>query len=79
MLNVNLKEARKRIGDLVNAAERGESVIITRRGKKVARIVSANERSAGGLPELAKFRASIAVKGKPLSRIVIAKRRESRY
>lgn len=79
MLSVNLREARRRIGYLVGAAERGEPVIITRRGKKVARIMPANDKPATGLPELAGFRASITVKGKPLSRIVIEERRDSRY
>jgi len=79
MLSVNLKEARRRIGDLVGAAERGESVTITRRGKTVARIVPSKEKVVTGMPDLAKFRSSIAVKGKPLSRIVIEERRESRY
>lgn len=36
---VTLKEARARLSDLVRAAELGESVAITRRGKTVARLV----------------------------------------
>lgn len=79
MLSVNLKEARRRIGDLVRAAEDGEPVTITRRGKSVARIVPAGDRRPAGLPDMSRFRASIAVRGKPLSRVVIDGRRETRY
>ena len=75
---VNLKEARRRLGDLVRAAERGESVAITRRGKTVARLVPAVEGSGRGLPDLADFRRSIRLKGEPMSRTVIAERREER-
>jgi prevent-host-death family protein len=76
---VNLKEARRRLSDLVRAAEKGESIVLTRRGRKVARIEGARERATKRLPSLAEFRASIVVKGKPLSQTVIDARREARY
>jgi prevent-host-death family protein len=76
---VNLKEARRRLSDLVRAAERGESTVITRRGKTVARIVPAKATSAKGLPDLREFRKSIQVKGKPLSKTVIAMRAKERF
>ncbi len=76
---MNMREARRRFSDIVKAAERGESTIITRRGRQVARVDQA--RSAGGrtLPDLTEFRASIKVKGKPLSQVVIDQRRGARY
>ena len=40
MRAISLKEARKHLGDLVRAAERGESIVITRRGRGVARLVA---------------------------------------
>ena len=76
---VGLSEARKRLSELVRAAERGESVTITRRGKEVARIVPAAQKPLKPLPDLAEFRASIRVKGKPLSQTVIDMRAEERY
>lgn len=36
---VTITEARKRLGLLVNEAQRGETIEITRRGKVVARLV----------------------------------------
>jgi len=79
MGTINLKEARKRLGDLVNAAERGESTVITRRGRKVARIVPVDREPRRGLPDLTEFRASLEVKGKPLSKVVIDSRKKARY
>jgi len=75
---VNLKEARRRLSDLVKAAERGQSVTITRRGRKVARLVPARTAAARGLPDLSEFRASIKVKGKSLTDELLAMRREER-
>ncbi len=79
MNTVNMKQARERLSELVRAAERGESVVITRRGKKVARIVPAEEKPLRGLPDLSEFRASIKVKGKSLTEELLSLRREERY
>jgi prevent-host-death family protein len=82
LTTVNLKQARERLGDLVSAAERGETTVITRRGKKAARIVPVvgpRRRGSPGLPNLAKFRASIRVKGASLSKSVIQARTRERY
>ena len=79
METVNLKEARRRLGDLVKAAEQGESTVITRRGKKVARVVPVEKKPLKGFPDLSAFRASTKVKGKPLSETVCDMRDEERY
>jgi len=75
---INLKEARRRLSDLVSAAEHGESTVITRRGKKVARIVPMEVKSSRRIPDLTEFRNSIKLKGKPMSRTVIEMRHEAR-
>ncbi len=79
MDTVSMREARERLSELVRAAERGESVTITRRGKEVARLVPAAGKALGSLPDLSGFRASIEVKGKSLSQTVIDMRAEERY
>jgi prevent-host-death family protein len=79
MDTVNMSEARKRLSDLVRAAERGESVTITRRGKEVARIVPAEQKPLKPLPDLSEFRASIKIKGRSLTDELLALRREERY
>ena len=78
-MTVSLKEARKRLGDLVTAAERGESVVITRRGREVARIVPAEPPPLKRFPDLAAFRATIKTKGRSLTEELMAMRREERY
>ena len=75
---INLKEARKRLGELVNAAEHGETVVITKRGRKVARLVPIERKRPGRFPDLAAFRASIKVKGRSLTDELIAMREEER-
>jgi len=76
---VGIKEARERLSELVRAAERGETVTITRRGKEVARIVPAGPRVLKPLPDLTEFRASIKIEGRSLTDELLAMRREERY
>lgn len=75
---VNLKEARRRLSNLVTAAERGESVVITRRGKEVARLGPLSPKPLKRFPDLAEFRATIRLKGKSLTDELLTMRREER-
>jgi prevent-host-death family protein len=79
MGTVNLKQARERLGDLVDAAERGESTLITRRGKRAARIVPVEDAQQHRLPDLSKFRTTVTIKGVKVSKTVIAQRQKGRY
>jgi antitoxin (DNA-binding transcriptional repressor) of toxin-antitoxin stability system len=62
---------------LLDKVERGEEIIIKRRGKKVALLISPKRENA--LPSLKKFRASISATGEPLSETVIDLRKKERY
>lgn len=79
MDTVSIRQAREHLSDLVAAAERGEAVTITRRGKKVARLVPVAARAKRGLPDLTEFRAGLKMKGDPLSETVVKQRAEGRY
>ena len=79
MRSVTITEARNRLGELVRAAENGEMILITRRGKTVACLGPPETNRAARAPDLAAFRASFKPRGLPLSEIVIAARREARY
>jgi prevent-host-death family protein len=79
MNRISIREARKRLGDIVDAAERGEKTVITRRGRQVAVVEPIRPAKGRPLPDLSEFRASIAVKGKSLSRLVAQGRKEARY
>jgi len=63
MTTVTLKEARQRLGQLVDAAERGERILITRRGRCVARLEAAEDKALMPLPDLTEFRASLQGEG----------------
>ena len=79
MNRISIREARRRLSDIVDAAERGEKTVITRRGRQVAVVEPLLPTKGRTLPDLTEFRASIAVKGKSLSRVVAQKRKETRY
>jgi prevent-host-death family protein len=79
MNRVNIREARKRLTAIVDAAQRGRKTVITRRGRQVAMVEPIREAKDKPLPDLSEFRASIKVKGKPLSQAVIDRRKEARY
>lgn len=78
MKQVNIREARRRLSDIVDAALRGESTVITRRGRQVARVQPAGQAGCN-LPDLTEFRAKVKVKGKALSQAVIDGRRDARH
>ncbi|MBC8417856.1 MAG: type II toxin-antitoxin system prevent-host-death family antitoxin [Desulfobacterales bacterium] len=77
-MEINVKEARNKISALLDITEKGGEVLISRRGKKVARLVPMAD-AEKRLPDLSAFRASISVKGGPLSRTVIDGRNAERY
>lgn len=76
-MKINAKEARNKLSSLLNQIEEGKEVIILRRGKEVARLVPPKG-EVKVLPKLKDFRSSIRLSGKPLSTVVIRKRREER-
>jgi len=77
-MEIGAKEARVRLSDLLKRAEKGEEVLLFRRGKKVARLVPV-KKVQKTLPSLKEFRASIRIKGQPLSVAVLKNREEERF
>ena len=77
MMEVNVKEARGNFSSLLDRVERGEEIIIKRRGKKIARLISPENDKF--LPSLQNFRASIKLTGDPLSKTVTDLRNEERF
>ena len=63
MVTVSLKDARQRLGQLVDAAARGEEIVITRRGCRAARLRAVADEALPPLPNLDEFRASLHVSG----------------
>ncbi|MDP3098205.1 MAG: type II toxin-antitoxin system prevent-host-death family antitoxin [Syntrophales bacterium] len=77
-MEVNVKEARAKISSLLDRTQKGEEVVIVRRGKRVARLVAVGDTDKR-LPDLRTFRNSISLKGEALSGAVIQGRSEERY
>ena len=69
MVEVNIKEARSRLSELLKRVEEGEEIIIKRRGKKVAKMVPSRDENR--LPSVRDFGASLRMKWKPLSQRTI--------
>lgn len=78
MREVNVKQLREQLADYITAASGGEEVVITRRGKPVARLLPPVGEGVE-FPDLSAFRASITLEGEPLSETVIEERRQARY
>ncbi len=78
MRRVSVKEARSSLRVLLDRVRAGEEVVISRRGKDVARIVPPLRKSLR-LPDLSALRASIRAQGEPMSSLVSRMRKEERY
>jgi prevent-host-death family protein len=75
---VSVREARESLARLLDQVQAGDEVVVLRRGVEVGRLVRP-KRKAPPLPDLSSFRASIKLRGKPLSECVREARRSSRY
>ena len=80
MPEINVKKARSNLSSILDRVEKGEEVVITRRGKRVARISNVDSKSKPSpLKSLKKFRSKISVKGASLSQTVIDQRQKEHY
>jgi len=61
-MKVGVFEAKQMLSELVERAARGEEIVITRRGKELARLVSAKTRSKRCLQEIFDSFASVRMK-----------------
>jgi prevent-host-death family protein len=75
MKHVGIKQARQELPDLIDRAEAGEEVIITRQGKPVAKLVAA-PKTLKPLPSLVEFRKNITRAATPAAQLVRAERDE---
>jgi len=73
MGEVNVKDARIQLSALLDRVEKGEEIVIKRRGKRVAKMVPPG--NVSNFPSLKNFRASLKVRGKTLSQTVIDARK----
>lgn len=69
MKRVGIREARQTLPQLVDAAQAGEEIVITRQGRPVAKIVPA-PKIARALPSLREFRARVGADGTASARLL---------
>lgn len=80
MQTVNVREARQRIGKLLDQVVAGEEVVIMRRGRPVARLtrIEGDEAPLMRFPDRADLRAKLPA-GKKTSTKIIREIRDERY
>ena len=69
MKHIGIKQARQELPDLIDRAEAGEEIMITRQGIPVAKLVAA-PRALKALPSLAQFRRQIGRTGTAAVKLV---------
>ena len=78
MKEVTITAARRRLGALLDEVLAGEEIILVRRGRPLARLVSIRE-DEKRLPSLEDFRRSIELRGPTLGEDLAATRTDERY
>ena len=76
MKHVGIRQARQELPDLIDRAEAGEEIVITRQGKPVARLIAA-PKAGKALPSLAQFRQGAGRSGTPAAQL-LRKERDGR-
>ena len=69
MKHIGIKQARQELPDLIDRAEAGEEIIITRQGKPVAKLVAVPQ-ALKQLPSLAEVRKDLSRGGTPAAQLV---------
>ena len=77
MKRAGIREARQNISELIETVRKGREVLITDRGRPVARLVPVEKSNARAFPGRAAFRSSMPALRPPLSS-TISEDREDR-
>ena len=67
MRTAGVREARQNLSALLDEVKRGREVVITERGRPVAKLVPADRPPAQGVPNLSAFRRTMPALDPPLS------------
>jgi prevent-host-death family protein len=77
MRTAGVREARQNLSKLLDEVKKGREVLITERGRPVAKLVPADRRRGARVPNLAAFRRTMPLLDPPLS-TTVAEDREDR-
>jgi prevent-host-death family protein len=78
MRTAGVREARQNLSALLDEVKKGREVVITERGRPVAKLVPPDRPHGGGVPNLAAFRRRMPVFDPPLS-TTVTEDREDRF
>ncbi|WP_022975606.1 type II toxin-antitoxin system Phd/YefM family antitoxin [Nevskia ramosa] len=78
-INISVAEAKSHLSEILDRVEAGEEVVITRRGKAVARLTAEGTKKRKPLPSLAEFRAQMPMARTPAGEVIRQMRDEERY
>jgi prevent-host-death family protein len=70
MRTAGVREARQNLSALLDEVKKGREVVITERGRPVAKLVPPDRGRGKGVPNLAAFRRTMPVLHPPLSKTV---------
>jgi len=76
MRTAGVREARQHLSALLDEVKKGREVVITERGRPVAKLVPPDRPRRRGVPNLAAFRRKMPVLDPPLSATVIEDRED---
>ncbi len=74
MKKAGIREARQNLSALVEQVKKGREILITDRGRPVARLVPPVRPAAAPFPDLSRFRRTMPVLTPPLSRSIVEDR-----
>jgi prevent-host-death family protein len=74
MKKAGIREARQNLSSLIEHVKKGREIVITDRGRAVARLVPASPQSAKRFPDLSGFRRKMPVLTPPLSETIVQDR-----
>ena len=77
MRTAGVREARQNLSALLDEVKKGREVVITERGRPVAKLVPPDRPRRRGVPNLAPFRRTMPILDPPLS-TTVAEEREDR-
>ncbi len=78
MQRASVREVRDNLRAFLERAEAGEEIVVTNRGREVARIVPP-QREPQRFPDLTEFRNSIELRGEGVLETLLRMREETRY
>ena len=70
MRTAGIREARQNLSALLDEVKQGHEIVITDRGRPVAKLVPPDRPSGKGVPNLAAFRRTMPILDPPLSKTI---------